>query len=120
MYEYRAIVTKIYDGDTITVAIDLGFKAWQKGMKLRLYGINTPEIRLGKKTNAKDKKRGLEAKAWLEDKILGKQVILRTHRDKQGKYGRWLAEVYPADTALGSTSYNAQLVNKGMAVWASY
>lgn len=39
MYEYRAIVTDIYDGDTITVDIDLGFHAWQKNMKLRLYGI---------------------------------------------------------------------------------
>lgn len=42
MYEYRAFVRKVYDGDTITVDIDLGFEVLLKNQKLRLYGINTP------------------------------------------------------------------------------
>ncbi len=120
MYEYRAIVTKVYDGDTITVEIDLGFNAWQKGIDLRLYGINAPEVRLGRRTTAADKKRGLKARDWLLEQILGKQVILRTYRDKKGKFGRYLAEVYPADVALGTTSYNAQLVDLGLAEWKEY
>ena len=45
MYEYRAFVRKVYDGDTITVDIDLGFEVMLKNQKLRLYGINTPEVR---------------------------------------------------------------------------
>jgi micrococcal nuclease len=113
MYEYRAIVSKVYDGDTITVDIDLGFNAWQKNMKLRFYGINAPEVR------GSERPQGLKARDWLRDKILGKQVILRTHRDRKCKYGRWLAEVYlPGENF--EASINAQLVDAGLAEWKVY
>ena len=45
MYEYRATVISVYDGDTITVDIDLGFGIVLRKQKLRLYGLNTPEVR---------------------------------------------------------------------------
>ena len=45
MYEYRAFVTKVYDGDTITVDIDLGFGVQLKKQSIRLSGINAPEVR---------------------------------------------------------------------------
>jgi endonuclease YncB( thermonuclease family) len=45
LYNYRAFVTGVYDGDSITVDIDLGFNNWMKNQKVRLYGINTPELR---------------------------------------------------------------------------
>ena len=45
MYEYCAKVVSVYDGDTITVDIDLGFGIVLKKQKLRLLGINTPEVR---------------------------------------------------------------------------
>ena len=45
MYEYKATVTKVYDGDTITVDFDLGFGILIRKQKIRLLGINTPEVR---------------------------------------------------------------------------
>ena len=33
MYEYRAFVRKVYDGDTVTVDIDLGFDVVLKAQK---------------------------------------------------------------------------------------
>jgi micrococcal nuclease len=30
----------------------------------------------------------------LRKKILNKWVILKTHQDKKGKFGRWLAEIW--------------------------
>ena len=45
MYEYRAFVRKVYDGDTVTVDIDLGFDVVLKGQKIRLLKINAPEVR---------------------------------------------------------------------------
>ena len=45
MYEYKAIVKKVYDGDTITVDIDLGFGITFNDKSIRLSGIDTPEIR---------------------------------------------------------------------------
>ena len=45
MYEYRASLVKIVDGDTIDVNLDLGFDVVLKKQRVRLYGINTPESR---------------------------------------------------------------------------
>ena len=42
MFEYNAIITKIVDGDTVDVDIDLGFEVWLKNQRIRLYGIDTP------------------------------------------------------------------------------
>jgi micrococcal nuclease len=44
MYEYKALIISVYDGDTVTALVDLGFFV-KKEAKLRLYGIDTPEIR---------------------------------------------------------------------------
>ena len=40
MYEYKAIITYVYDGDTLTADVDLGFKMWAKKIKLRLLGVD--------------------------------------------------------------------------------
>ena len=45
LYEYRAVVTKVYDGDTITADVDLGFNTWRHDESLRLVGIDAPEMR---------------------------------------------------------------------------
>lgn len=96
MYTYNAFVTKVYDGDTITCDIDLGFKVTLKDQKLRLFGVDTPELR------GKDKESGLAARDFLRDKILEKDITVVTLKDKKGKYGRWLAKVYKDDTYINS------------------
>lgn len=87
MYEYRATVVSVYDGDTVTVDIDLGFGIVLKKQKLRLYGLNTPEVR------GTEKEEGKKVRDLVREKILDKQVIIKTYKDKKGKYGRWLAEI---------------------------
>lgn len=49
MYRYRAKVKSVYDGDTCTVDIDLGFHITLRDIKVRLYGVDTPELRGGTK-----------------------------------------------------------------------
>lgn len=44
-YLYRAVVVRVVDGDTINVDIDLGFYVWIKKQRIRLFGIDTPEVR---------------------------------------------------------------------------
>ena len=106
MYEYRAKVVKVYDGDTITCDIDLGFSVTLRREKIRLLDINAPEIR------GADRPTGLESRDALRRLILDKQVIIKTKKDRKGKYGRWLAHVYlPAATI----SVNDMLVNAGFA-----
>ncbi len=44
MYQYHAIIQKVVDGDTLEIDIDLGLSIWVRSEKVRLYGINTPEV----------------------------------------------------------------------------
>ena len=107
MYEYRAFVRKVYDGDTITVDIDLGFNVVLKNQKIRLSKINTPEIR------GKSREEGIKVRNIVRSRIANKWVIIKTQKDKKGKYGRWLGEVY-CDGC--EESLNAWLLNEGHAV----
>lgn len=86
MYNYKARIKDVYDGDTVTAVVDLGFLHYQE-MKLRLYGINTPEIR------GEERERGLEVRDILRGMILDKEVEIHSYKDKQGKYGRYLATI---------------------------
>ena len=115
MYQYKAIVTKIYDGDTITIDIDLGFGIWKKKQSIRLSGIDAPEIR------GKEREDGLIVRDTLRKWIpLGSEVLIVTEKDRTGKYGRYLAEVYPTgefmavDFLDSLLSYNQRLLNEGL------
>ena len=95
MYEYGCTVTRVVDGDTIDVVLDLGFSILHK-CRVRLYGIDTPESR----TRDKDEKaRGKLAAKYLGDAIHnGTKVVLRSKlKDSKGKYGRVLGEVIVDD-----------------------
>ena len=74
MNEYHCVITKIIDGDTIDVDIDLGFDCWLHKQRIRLYGIDTPESRT---RDLEEKKYGLAAKAFVEKFIpLGSTALL--------------------------------------------
>jgi micrococcal nuclease len=88
MYEYRCKVTKVVDGDTVKVDIDLGFGVWFKKQTIRMFGIDTPESRTSDKV---EKKWGLLSKARLIKKIQeSKEIRIRTSKDAKGKFGRIL------------------------------
>jgi micrococcal nuclease len=123
MYEYRATVKKrsdVYDGDTITAEVDLGFHVQMTRMKFRLYGINTPELRGG---TDETKAAARAARDRLRDLIVGKPIRIKTYPntenlDKKGKYGRWLCKIYLMEGDV--TDVNLQLVIEGHAVAATY
>ena len=81
MYEYRARVIKVIDGDTVDVDIDLGFGVWLKDERVRIMGIDTPESRTRDKV---EKKFGLAAKARLKE-LLGAKPILKNKLAKVEK-----------------------------------
>jgi micrococcal nuclease len=104
MYEYKATVTKVYDGDTITVDFQLGFGIILKSQKIRLLGINTPEVR------GKSKPEGIISRDALRARILGKVITIKTSKDKKGKFGRWLGEVF-----IEEENINQWLITEGHA-----
>ncbi len=107
MYEYNCEIKRVVDGDTVDVIIDLGFDIFYKS-RVRLYGIDTPESR----TRDKDEKvRGLMSKQYLIDELEKGQVVIKTHKDKKGKFGRVLGEMY-----VGDKNINLMMVDEYLAV----
>ena len=103
LYTYNAVVTDVYDGDSITLLVDLGFEVRFR-IKVRLSGINTPEIR------GSSRPEGLIARDYLRDLILNKTVIFKSLRDKKGKYGRYLGVIY-----IDGFNVNKKLLDLGLA-----
>ena len=102
-------VTKVVDGDTIDVIMDMGFDIMYKS-RVRLFGIDTPESR----TRNKDEKvRGLLAKKYLQEALkAGSKLSIKTYKDNEtGKFGRILGDVF-----IDGKSINAQMVKDFMAV----
>ena len=108
MYEYKAKVHRVLDGDTVDVVIDLGFEMSSR-QRLRLYGIDTPEVRT---RDLKEKARGKAAKSRLLQLIndCKREVIVQTL--KRGKYGRFLAKILNPDTR---ENFNQTLLKEGHA-----
>lgn len=113
MHEYRCKIVRVVDGDTVDVDIDLGFGVWMHKERVRLLGIDTPESRTRDKV---EKVFGLYAKDFLKN-ALGKTSVLRTHKDKAGKFGRILGEfiVYDPDTD-SHRSVNQIMIDKHIGV----
>lgn len=90
--EVQVSVKSVHDGDTLTLA---------DGRKIRLWGVDAPELK---------QQGGPEAKDWLQQRLAqgGWTVTVRT----QDRYQRFVAEL---PTATGSI--NQDLVAAGHAWW---
>ena len=98
MYEYRAKINKVVDGDTVDVDIELGFDIVLTGQRVRIMGIDTPESRT---SDPVEKVFGLAAKNRLKE-LLGPTAVLRTQVEKdgddaKGKFGRILGDFVAPD-----------------------
>lgn len=78
---YQGLVTRVLDGDTFEALIDLGFGVTQK-FKIRLDGIDTPELTTTK---------GKMAKEFVRNLIENKYVIVKDEGSE--KYGRARASI---------------------------
>lgn len=93
------LVKHVFDGDTILL---------ENGRKIRLLGINTPEV-AGR--NKHEEPGGEEAKRWLAQRLGGQKIRLETDVEKKDKYDRLLAHVF---TESGR-HLNLELVENGLA-----
>ena len=116
---YEAYCTKVYDGDTIRVSMR---KTSSDGItckalvKVRLVGIDTPEVKHGKK---RAQPGAYVAKNFTKAACLGKTIYLDIDdKDPKDKYGRTLALVYLTQEAAQKGEYyslNAMLLRAGHA-----
>ena len=108
MYEYKAIIRRVVDGDTVDITLDLGFDILYNN-RIRLLGIDTPESRT---RDLEEKKLGLAAKDRVKELCpVGSTVTVKTTKDGRGKFGRILGEIY-----VGDVNVNKLLVEEGHAV----
>lgn len=103
-YCYAAYVTDVYDADTVTCDIDVGFDIALKDQKIRLYGIDAPEMR------GKERQDGIVSRDRLREIVLNKTIKLYTIKDTKGKFGRWLGVL-----KIFTTNINQLLVDEGLA-----
>jgi micrococcal nuclease len=75
MYEYKAFVKRVVDGDTFDALVDLGFKLYST-QRFRLKYIDTPETWRPKTIS--EAKHGAAATKFVVDLIEGKDVIVNS------------------------------------------
>ena len=106
MYEYKAKLIKIIDGDTIDAEIDLGFKVSVR-KRIRFLGINAPETRT---RDLKEKQAGLRTKSRLETLFDASKGVFTLKSHGVGKFGRVLGEIF-----IENININELLLNEGLA-----
>lgn len=88
-YRYNAVVTKIVDGDTFGLDVDVGFYI-KHSIRARLHGIDTPELR---SKILEERKDAIEAKNFVAAMMpVGTKVVIDSI--KVSPFGRWEAIVY--------------------------
>lgn len=107
IYEYKAKLSRVVDGDTLYLFVDLGFRVTME-VEFRLNGLNTPEV-VGASRTA-----GLAAKAELERLLsLGSIRVVSTKSDK---YGRWLCDLFVKGVDGFEANVNKELLQGGFAL----
>jgi micrococcal nuclease len=114
LYYYAADVTDVYDGDTITVNLDLGLGIWRNGVTVRFWKVDTPEVK------GPERDKGLQVRDMVRELILHKSVLLRTILDKRGedrtgKFGRLLGEILVTNERGALINVNDLLLGLGLA-----
>lgn len=112
-FVYRYRMKGWYDGDSPTVWTDHGRHLWKGEDKLRLYGIDTPELR------------GIERSDGIAVRDIvrlwappGSEGDMASHEQGDGKYGRLLVTMWP--DGWGDLSINERLFREGLAEIKTY
>ena len=95
--DFEAEVIKVHDGDTITLQTD--FRDFE--FPLRFLGTDAPEMNAG----------GEEARDWLRERILNKDVSIKINtKNRVDKYGRLLGRVFHGGMDVGDEQLRIGLV----------
>lgn len=113
MYEYKAEVLRVIDGDTLECKIDLGFDT-HRVENIRIMDYDAPETKLYKGVTEEEKVLGLQAKAYAAEFFSNYPIVtIKTYKDRTGKYGRYLADVTVCDQYGSCVDYATMMKNEG-------
>jgi endonuclease YncB( thermonuclease family) len=113
-YTYEATIDRVIDGDTLLVVIEAGFGI-KVHDKLRLRGIDTPELGTAE---------GEKAKKFVASLLpVGSTIIIKSHKSRTDNHGRFVVDVFyregveTAEAILREPVYlNQKLIDEGLAV----
>lgn len=115
MWEYRARLSRVTDGDTVRLVIDLGMRV-QTEQAIRILGIDAPELGTDEGRAARE-----FALAWCEqhaEHVLEDEpdwpFTVRTIRDRKS-FDRYLGELRCRE----QHDYASAAVHAAMAVWTA-
>jgi micrococcal nuclease len=113
-WAFPAFCTKVIDGDTIDVIMDVGFHC-TRTERLRLLGVNCPEVHGPSAVDGMRAKQFTQAtlSEWM---VTGVKWPLVVQTFKADVFGRYLARVWPADTLNGSPDLSSLLLASNNAV----
>lgn len=115
VWTWPAALVRVVDGDTADFLLDTGFRTRRSPERVRLLGVNTPEV------VGATKAAGLASKQFTTDWLREAETIgvvwpllIQTFRPTEhDAFGRWLAMVWRIDTGA---CLNENLLESGMAV----
>lgn len=109
LYNYKALLVRTIDGDTVVLDVELGFYTTTRQV-FRLRGIDTPEMHdkdAGKRAAAE------RAKQRVIELLADGDITIRSYKPlTTDKYGRWLAEIFNK----AGLSVNKTLLDENLAV----
>jgi micrococcal nuclease len=108
---FRARVMDVYDGDTFNADASIGLGITLK-IRVRVYGINSPEM------TGVSKLKATASRDSLRSMISGKDVTIK-YRGKD-KYGRFVASVYKDTIDISSWMLKRKLAVRFMDVDSTY
>ena len=113
-YTYEASIDRVVDGDTLLVVIEVGFRI-KVHDKLRLRGIDTPEVGTPEGDRAKKFVQGLLP--------VGSTIVIKSHKSRVDSHGRFVVDVLyrkgisdPQEILKDAVYLNQQLIDEGYAV----
>ncbi|MBI5150226.1 MAG: thermonuclease family protein [Candidatus Omnitrophica bacterium] len=114
LFTYKAAVERVVDGDTLLVSFDFQCPM-SVGQKLRLRGIDCPEI---------DTEEGRRAKRFVEARLKDCDfIVVKTYKDRTDKFDRYLADIFylpgvsdPAVVTREGKFLNQELLDEHLAV----
>lgn len=121
MYEYKARLLRVVDGDTYDLEVDCGFKIGFKE-RFRLSGADTPEV-----YGSRASEEGRKASEFVENLLRAQPewMTIKTVKDRKGKYGRYLVDIVIGNSEHGTPldrpyMLSAYLVELGYATESDY
>lgn len=115
LFTYQAKVIKVVDGDTLVIALDMGLGMSSEGQRLRLRGIDCPEL---------DTEEGQRAKRFVQARLNPCDfIIVKTFKETVDLHDRYIVDIFylqgesdPQQAALQGQYLNQELLNEGLAV----